>query len=69
MERVRGFPFLESATEVEDFIKWCEESDFKCLRGKINFGSSPAIVININLQIGWWTRRGAHGLFLRSIAL
>ncbi|KDR64835.1 hypothetical protein GALMADRAFT_149254 [Galerina marginata CBS 339.88] len=32
MDRVRGFPFLESATEVEEFVKWCEGSTFKCLR-------------------------------------
>lgn len=33
MERVRGFPFLETAEAVDAFKMWCEKSEFKCLRG------------------------------------
>lgn len=33
MDRVRGFPFLETEAEVVEFIKFCETSDFKVLKG------------------------------------
>ena len=30
---IRGFPFLETHKEVDEFIKWCENSEHKKVQG------------------------------------
>ena len=39
MGHVRRFPFLKTKEEVASFVKFCEESEHKKLRGNKQFGS------------------------------
>ncbi|KAF8186408.1 hypothetical protein BJ912DRAFT_819653, partial [Pholiota molesta] len=49
MNRVRGFPFLQTVDEIEDFKKFCEESTYKNLRDWIiDKKSAPWFMASVN---------------------
>ncbi|KAF9472149.1 hypothetical protein BDN70DRAFT_938396 [Pholiota conissans] len=49
MNRVRGFPFLETISEIEEFQKFCEESPYKNLRDWIiDKKSAPWFMASVN---------------------
>ena len=37
VDRIRGFPFLETIEEVEEFVKWCEQSEYPKIRSMFIF--------------------------------
>ncbi|PPQ70451.1 hypothetical protein CVT24_013272 [Panaeolus cyanescens] len=36
MDRIRGFPFLKTKAEVDEFVLFCQNSEYKCVRDWIN---------------------------------
>ncbi|KAF9563822.1 hypothetical protein CPC08DRAFT_721395 [Agrocybe pediades] len=49
MERVRGFPFLETRAEVDEFVSWCEASEHKVLRDwMVDKKSCPWFIPSLN---------------------
>ncbi|KAF9552496.1 hypothetical protein CPC08DRAFT_728578 [Agrocybe pediades] len=49
MDRVRGFPFLETCDEVDEFVAWCEASSHKALKDWIvDKKSCPWFIPSLN---------------------
>ncbi|EDR04794.1 uncharacterized protein LACBIDRAFT_330283 [Laccaria bicolor S238N-H82] len=49
VDRVRSFPFLETTRDIEEFVKWCEESEYPKIKNWIiDKKSSPWFIPSIN---------------------
>jgi len=37
VDHIRGFPYLETTEEIEEFMKWCEQSEYPKIRSTFLF--------------------------------
>ncbi|KAF9032434.1 hypothetical protein BJ165DRAFT_1568600 [Panaeolus papilionaceus] len=49
MDRIRGFPFLKTQGECDEFVEFCQNSEYKCVRDWINDKKScPWFIPSLN---------------------